>query len=499
MKNTGGYDVVPNPASLIESLRAVGYNLQTAIADLVDNSITANAKRVWIRFFWDGSSSWISLLDDGCGMSELELIEAMRIGSKNPCVERAPEDLGRFGLGLKTSSFSQCRQLTLSSKLPHELVKITRWDLDYVMRVNKWTLLDKCIQGADKCIEPLTHLDHGTLVLWQSLDRIVDLESSSDTQEESRFFDQASKVKKYLEMIFHRFICVSKPELTIYFNGNDNAHKLQPWDPFLETHPATQPFPEEPIKCANGKITVKGFVLPHRDKLGDELADLAGGINKWNDQQGFYIYRNRRLLVPGDWLQMWVKDEHCKLARIRVDIPNTMDMEWHIDIRKSRAKPPANIMKRLKEIAETIRERAFEVYRYRGTYGPHIEKQPVKRVWLQKMDANGRRCYKIDRKHPLVRRLSEHDTQPEEYVEPLLKVLEETIPIHTIWLDISKNSDIQAMPFETTKIPSINKIIMAVYQSLRKINGYTHKEALEYMQQMDAFILHRNLIDAISE
>src|SRR2546428_7939377 len=136
------FDLVPpNAASLVESLRAFGYGLPTAIADLVDNAIFGKARNIWIEFFWDGEESAVCLTDDGCGMSEPELRDAMRAGSRNPLDDRDPRDLGRFGLGLKTASFSQCRRLTVRSKTKDGGAITRCWDLDCIGRTNDWRLL----------------------------------------------------------------------------------------------------------------------------------------------------------------------------------------------------------------------------------------------------------------------------------------------------------------------------------------------------------------------
>jgi hypothetical protein len=116
---------------MVESLRGFGYSTATAIADIVDNSISAGARNVWITFTYGGSASIISILDDGHGMSAEELLRAMTLGGISPLLQRSATDLGRFGLGLKTASFSQCRCLTVASRRSgHVSTSTRRWDLD---------------------------------------------------------------------------------------------------------------------------------------------------------------------------------------------------------------------------------------------------------------------------------------------------------------------------------------------------------------------------------
>ena len=134
-------EAVPEAASMIETFRAIGYNLETAVADIIDNSISAGAKNVYINRIWDGSNTVITIKDDGRGMSSDEIVEAMRPGSQNPLETRSTNDLGRFGLGMKTASFSQCRKLTVISKKTGYHSAYWTWDLDYVALTHKWELI----------------------------------------------------------------------------------------------------------------------------------------------------------------------------------------------------------------------------------------------------------------------------------------------------------------------------------------------------------------------
>src|SRR5262245_18928842 len=103
-------DVPPNAPSLVNSMCASGYDLDSAVADIIDNSISARATSVRIIVHEDGESSWIAIADDGWGMDDETLRNAMTFGCIDPEEARAPDDLGRFGLGLKTASLSQCRR-----------------------------------------------------------------------------------------------------------------------------------------------------------------------------------------------------------------------------------------------------------------------------------------------------------------------------------------------------------------------------------------------------
>ena len=496
------YDVAePRAAVMIESLRAFGYDLRTALSDLIDNSITAAAENVWIDFCWNGHDSYVRVTDDGIGMSGQRLFEAMRPGSKNPLEERDAKDLGRFGLGLKTASFSQCRRLTVASKMEDGDIAIRRWDLDYVAKVDKWHLLKSTAPGSEKHIGKLNELSHGTIILWECLDRIVGNSGVADKAALSQFLQNIRLVEEYLSMVFHRFLEGLKPQLHIYINGGDESHNIRPWDPFLETHSATIPYPNEPIPYGGGIINVKGFVLPHKDKLGDELHKYASGPEGWNAQQGFYVYRSRRLLLPGSWLGLgsphpWAKEEHYKLARIRIDIPNSLDMDWQIDVKKSTAKPPVAIRNRLRDLADKVRKQAREVYAHRGSYGSRPQKQPLKRAWYP-VYKQGLHSYKIDRSHPLVKQALDLDRQYRPIIEALLATLEETVPVQQIWLDAAERPEGSSRPFEGVDKDKVVEVIRVTYRALRIKEGLTVEAAKQYLLGMDAFLDYQDIISEV--
>ena len=193
------------------------------------------------------------------------------------------------------------------------------------------------------------------------------------------FHGRIEAVEHHLAMVFHRFM-EGRRRLTIFINGNP----ITPWDPFLKTEKATQQIADERISVFQKAVSVVPFVLPHISKLTPEAHQQAGGIKGWNLHQGFYVYRNQRLLVPGDWLGLpFAKEEHFKLARIQLDIPNSMDHEWDIDVTKSKARPPDALRKELRYIADVTRRRASEVYRHRGKVMARKSAQEYVFVWQQ--------------------------------------------------------------------------------------------------------------------
>jgi hypothetical protein len=467
---------VPEASSMIETFRAIGYSIEAAVADIIDNSIPAFAKNIWINFEWKGAETWLSIKDDGAGMSNNELIRAMRPGSKNPLEDRNIKDLGRFGLGLKTASFSQCRKLTVISKKNEIEPAYWTWDLDFVNKTGKWELIKYLPDGIFE-IE-INKLTSGTIVIWNDIDRLVKNFKVEDSKALDKFLAVMEQVKKHIAMVFHRFIESGK--IKIYFQDR----LIEAWDPYLKDEIATQSFPQEPL--FNAKVFMKGFVLPHKSKITEARFREGEGPKGWNEQQGFYIYRNERLLLAGDWLGLFRKEEHYKLARIQIDLPNNLDAEWQIDIKKSVARPPHILKEQLKAYASQIRIQAVEVYRHKGKNVKLSAGQKFVPFWIDHKRGN-KWYYKINRDHPLIEKLKEQAAnEPDKAIETLIRFIEETIPTKSIYIKEAEEPELQGKPFEGTKHNDIIKLMQQVYDSLI-LQGKKDMEARSIIINLEPF------------
>jgi hypothetical protein len=413
---------VPNPKSTINSYRSFGYNLSTSIADIVDNSISANSKRIDILFNWDGSKSSISILDNGNGMSISELITAMTPGSKNPDDLREQSDLGRFGMGLKTASFSQCKRLTVISKKNLE-INHRCWDIDYINRTNKWALLNYV--SNKELINILDQHNTGTLVYWENLDRIVGDSGSDNEAVKSAFYSELVVVSNHLSLVFHKYIEQKKIAITI--NGNI----LQAWNPFLlDLIPKPEMGPTEPISEG---VTVTYYILPHMSRISQEAYQKSGGPLGWFNQQGFYIYRGDRLLVAGDWLGLEKKRDYSKLARIEVNFTNDNDFNWNLDIKKSVAYPPLELRKDLIRIARTATFKSAKIYNWRSQkiLTELTGEVKIQKTWYDEVNRDGIKKYKINRSHPLIKEILLLDNN-KNLIKEAFKIIEDNIPIDLI-------------------------------------------------------------------
>jgi anti-sigma regulatory factor (Ser/Thr protein kinase) len=467
---------IPEASSMIETFRAIGYNIETAVADIIDNSISANAKNVWINFEWKGAETWLSIKDDGVGMNNEELIQSMRPGSKNPLADRSSKDLGRFGLGLKTASFSQARQLTVMSKKQNYATVFWTWDLDYVNQTGNWDLIKYLPENFNEKI--LASIDSGTLVIWNDIDRVVKHFKQNDNTALDKFLIIMEQVKKHLAMVFHRFI--ESKKIKIFFQDNE----VKPWNPFLPDQSSTQPFSEEPLH--NGKVILKGFVLPHKSKIDEETYKQAEGTRGWNEHQGFYIYRNERLLLAGDWLGLFRKEEHYKLIRIQIDLPNSLDADWQIDIKKSVARPPLIYKDQIKNYAMKVRSQGVEVYRHKGKTIKQTPGQKFISLWEEHKRGN-KWFYKINRDHPLLDiAKSQAATEPAKAIELLIRFIEENIPSKSIYIKEAEEPEAQGKPFEGIDHEPVRKTMQEMFDSLIG-KGKTPEQAKAIIINIDPF------------
>ena len=429
----------PEASAMIETFRAIGYSIETAIADIIDNSITAGAKNIWIDYDWKGSNTTFSILDDGTGMNNDLLIQAMRPGSKNPLDERNRDDLGRFGLGLKTASFSQTRKFTVLSKAKDYKPVFWTWDLDYVNQTQAWKLI-RFIPNEEDWIGKIEIVETGTCVVWWDLDRLTKDTTEDSEEAKFKFLGVMDSVKSHLSMVFHRYM---DEGLKIHFRDRE----IKSWDPFMIGIDGLQSKPE--TRLESGSIRIKGFVLPHRSKLSPEQYNYGKGPqDSWTAHQGFYVYRNRRLLVAGDWLGFFKKEVHYDLCRIQIDLPNHFDDDWQIDIKKSIARPPSIYREQILALAKEARNQAVEVYRHKGrVLKRKLSKDEYFPFWEERA-RHGKRFYKINRSHPLLNDLLSNSGDLKKDIEKVIQFIEETIPIPLITLQENENEKPHGQPFE---------------------------------------------------
>ena len=426
------FHLPPSASSLSASLRDLGYSLEAAVADLIDNSISAEATEV--RIFCDLASATPSLviIDNGKGMNSDEVVAAMKHGSKDPKEERAARDLGRFGLGLKTASFSQCRRLTVISSQSSDFVG-AEWDLQKIEDDDDWFI--SILDGQDFSAQPfIKELGAtGTIIIWRDLDRLFEDEIGSKRDEIVN--EKLAITERHLSLVFHRFMSgevKGHKRLSIFLNG----HKLQPFDPFCKKNGATRMLPDETVWVNDIAVIMQPYVLPHHSRLSATEYDFYQSRSDFISNQGAYVYRNGRLMAWGDWFRLVPKGEATKLARVQIDFPNSLDEAWTIDIKKSRARPPHAVRERLRQIITKITAASITVHRGRGQ---RLFQETQAPLWERYADHEGIR-FAVNMQHPLIQSL-DATLGPENVrsLHVLLESIASSLPVEMIYSDYSTN------------------------------------------------------------
>lgn len=484
----------PAARPLSQAMRSLGYSPETALADLVDNSIAAKARKVWVLLGRTpkAPNGRLTLLDDGSGMSAAELLNAMRPGTRDPLEARDRSDLGRFGLGLKTASFSQCRSLTVATRTTgSDEVVILRWDLDHVAKSNAWRLLPSAPEEVADDIALLRIVKSGTLVMWSKLDGF----EADDTE-------TLRGLREHLALTFHRFI--EQGSLKIYTSMDPTLQVSMPVaavDPFMRANPATG---SSSVDSLNGICTVQTFVLPHPDRCTDEEREVAAMGRDWRDRQGCYIYRNERLLVAGGWLGLkrgWKNEADTQLARIKIDFLNTRDQDWKIDVLKSRASPPAAVRHRLMRLADLARKRSTDlfIHRARATRRTSQSKPEDLRhipLWTSRPQTNGR-TFSVNLDHPVIARVMRESGAASH----ALSLLSHALPMEQLWYEYKQRIEAEAegslRASASIDRDALRDDLVSFIRYETKKGGRALADVVREAQSIAPFCEHPDLIDTV--
>ncbi|TQK68530.1 ATP-binding protein [Nocardioides sp. SLBN-35] len=376
MAGTKTYEVAPSAARLTGSLRDIGYDFPTAVADLVDNSITAGATRINVFTQFEPNDSYVLISDDGLGMTESGLIEALRFGSRRTY---ETNELGRFGLGLKTGSFSQCRKLTVVTRTSakQRAIRVMTLDLNRIERTDRWDITANETSPAIERAKGYLRESPGTVVVWEDLDRVLPERYAESGWGRRRLRSLASKTAEHLAMVFHRFIAGDvdgRGEVVVCVDED----KLRPWDPFAPDEPERTLLPEQTFEIetedGSSEVRFRGVVLPARDRFSslEEFERLSGPL-KWNRQQGLYIYRADRLVQHGGWSGLRGIDEHMKLARAAIDFDTDLDEAFQINVAKMSVELPPALRQMLERPVQELCVLADDAYRRSANAGGRSE------------------------------------------------------------------------------------------------------------------------------
>jgi hypothetical protein len=489
-------ELIPHPSSLIESMRNMGYRPHTALADLVDNSISAGARNVKIEFIPSSSAraGWVRVLDDGEGMSREELFNAMRWGGEGPGAVRERKDLGRFGLGLKTASFSMGRRLTLVSKKNGQ-INVLRWDLEGIRAAGKWTPVDSVHPDdasylSDTFYDASDDIPSGTAVLITDLDKLR-VDARSPAAEENNRSNLITTAIGHLRLVFHRFL--ERKSLNLKFG----SAQLNAWNLFglsgVSDEPSWQKYSES---LSDGKVFIRTFILPHHKDLTPDQHKMLAGPSGWNAHQGFFAYRADRLIVAGGWFGFSKPEEHCKLARIAIDLPNELDGPWGLDVIKSKITPPAILMGDIERIARAARSQAMQRYGFHGEREAPEKSESlgdagVKAFWMQ-IPGRSSVLFRINRGHPLIESLVQNLNDSRK-AEAFIHAFERLLPVAAIMQQPAKTTHgLIAEPEEK----ELNDLLYAVRMVIDwfKQTGKSEEEAKQIALASQPFVKFHEIL-----
>ncbi|MET4577209.1 ATP-binding protein [Ottowia thiooxydans] len=367
-------DVAPDPLGLFKILARAGHSLPSAVADLVDNSLSHGAREIWITFPSPNEGGrWMCIRDDGTGMTLAGLRNAMKIGHQR---DYDDADLGKFGYGLKGAAWSQADRLTVVSKAAGEASGTLTWDKDHLAKTRRWELLNDPV--ALQYSSAIEIAESGTAVLLTQMRPAME---PTRGRGESPYAQELAAIKAHLELVFHRYIEGKVPgREKVVIRLNNEA--LKPNNPM--GHPLTKEFDERRIELQgqtpdkSSVLYVRAHVTPNEAEFEEYIKPLTPleqrvererlSLNgRANDAQGFYFYRLDRLIKWGGWEDLFAKDEHTKLLRVAVDFDRTAEEQLQVDISKQLVRLPFAVTEPLKDLLKVPRAAARARYDKKAT------------------------------------------------------------------------------------------------------------------------------------
>jgi len=480
VKDNIAEDFTPNPSPMLESNRNLGYSIEEAISDLIDNSISAKATEVILSITWNSGTPIMELSDNGCGMNLAKLIESFKLASISPLDPRDPEDLGRFGYGMKTASISQARSLTvISQSVNSKEINARCMDLKFIAKHQKWVL--KHTDSGNNYEQYFLEKMHGTIIRWDNWDRAPDDYNS--------FIELTSQIGNYLSVCFHRFI--ESGRLNILNQG-------------IEVKPVS-PIPDQSQKYSTVRlkeITSKqiAYILKHpafweEDYIASRHFNsykLFDGLEK---QQGIYIYRCDRLLTPkGGWFGVVPQNNSAKLARVVINYPNNADHLWSLDITKTNAEIPYKFKKEIKNFIEKARMQSLGKINKRSKQESRTIRSRIGDglLWTESIDEKLLSWrYSPNISHPVFQNLIRDKKIDKKTMKLIFRLLSESLPVAKI---IENNDEDPGRHDRMTGKSNLTMEEISLAKDIYKffISSMTRQKAIKEITKMEPYCYHQD-------
>lgn len=408
-------DASPNPEYLIKSIAEQGYSLETSLADLMDNSISAKADKIEVLIDTDSEPFKLFLADNGQGMTEEELSKNMQFPSNSPEDSRSNSDLGRFGLGMKTASFSQTRKFTVLSKKKGETKYHGRtWDVDF-LKANGWKIIinsDEEVarlmyqynQLSKEFLKSFNDYEPNTIVIWEGLYKFEKYLKEGNRRDPLKR-EITEVTSDYLALVFHRFMEKETDPLQIRINNTI----VSPFNPFPEEEKDFRQIEPKQSSFRSDVIKIEGFVLPSR-----AITEISKGLTKWAtrhrglmDMEGLYIYRADRIILFGGWNGIVKKAPRLQLARLRVEVGNSVDHLLHLNVAKSQIVVPHELRNAFEDYIHELKIEAEREYYNRGIRKFSGTKSQNHVQLFERSYSNKGSILEVNNNFPLVKNLQE--------------------------------------------------------------------------------------------
>jgi hypothetical protein len=357
----------PDAPRLIYGLRDTGYSFNTAAADVIDNSIAANATEVNVRIeLAEDGRKVVCFGDNGDGMDSKMLFDAMRYGAP---ARTNLASLGKFGLGLKTASSSVCLRFTVISRRSEkaEFAKLA-WDLEHVEKQNQWEMLREDVTADEHELFEELCGGKGTLVMWSKCDRLLtkEYDDPGGVREQAAIRRLGEKLTDHIALIYYRFLDVAD-ERERHVSITVNGEPVKPWNPFYPEKADQVLTPDQQkieIVLEDGTVDeahIRAWILPNRRDLTKDEQKTA---NITNRGQGFYIHREGRVIQQGGWLGVFgAAEPHTSLLRIEFDFTHKLDEAFKVDVKKSKILFDPALEEALKTLLQPTYREAGNRYR----------------------------------------------------------------------------------------------------------------------------------------
>ncbi len=417
---------IPPSTNIIDVLGSSGYTLETALADIVDNSISAGADSISISFdVNDLGNARVIIADNGTGMSLDDLKNAAIIANVSKNAKRDEFDLGRYSLGLKSASMSFCNKLYVISKREGNDPNSICIDFAYILRENKWSA-----SVVEKPEYENKLKDSGTIVLWEDL-KFVDADTFSRKQLNQKLFS----IETHLSHTFSDYIMNKNLKIKM------EKDMIEAWDPFMLHLDSVKCLDVDPISYKGSKIEIKPYILPVYSSLPakEQLRMKGRGMS---EQQGFYIYRNGRLINEGGWLNLpgMTVDNKSQYARIRVDIASHLDDDFKVNFMKNSLEIPDRLKSSFLDVAKLARKESLNSYAYKKN--PTLKRKRKNKdnipVWNVHTSDNSI-SLNINTDHPIIKELTKNMSLKEQ--KKLFSLLSKNLPVARIQSGIVKDKE----------------------------------------------------------